>query len=130
MSYDRMSFAQAFRAARKQAMSGGQQTFRWKGGIYTTELKEEREARLRGRNRPVFPPPARPRSAFDTMDLQLNPNDFAPPAAPMGRDEALAVGMENYGDMPLSPGDETSMPSMRGEEPSGWMSYGQPRRRF
>lgn len=127
MSYDRMSFAQAFRAARREAMGGGPQTFRWKGGIYTTELKEERQARLRGRRTRA---PARPGGAFDTMDLQLNPNDFAVPAAPMGRDEALAVGMENYGSMPLSPGDETSMPNMRGPEPSGWMSYGAPRKRF
>jgi hypothetical protein len=76
-SYDGMPFNRAFRIARRNALAGGEQTFRWNGKLYGTKLKEEVEAVRRDRQQRAT---QRPVSLPASANPQQTP---AAPAAPM-----------------------------------------------
>ena len=178
-NYDDMRFGEAFRMARQGALKGGPKTFMWRGKAYTTELKEERQARVgRGRRGPnmgvpgpgsgdvfsdvlsgVLPPgpsmgvpgPGTGDIASDVLTTERPPLRLSLPGAgvpgpgtgdvltdPLARANVIANILESMGyrspaadlslgmeQMPLSPGDEMSMPRMR-EQNLGVYQFRQP----
>lgn len=113
-NYDDMRFGEAFRMARQGVLKGGPKTFMWRGKVYTTELKEERQARVgRGRRGPATSG-TEPISVDPMTDL--GKRDFPMRALAiieaMQQLPSIDTDFSPYGS-PLSPGDETSMPRLR-----------------
>ena len=98
----KQSFNEAFRAARKEALSGGPKTFSWNGGSYGTQLEGESPKAARAAApapRAAAPAPEARKAAPAPREAAPAPRAAAP--APTARATAAAtpgrVGTKNFG---------------------------------
>ena len=101
-SYSNMSFGRAFRLARQRALSGGEQTFWWRGKKYGTQLKNEPARRpaapapAPARQEPVAPMPVPENGEVASAAAQSIPQ---PLPMPQGFDVVIPPSAGYYGDL-------------------------------
>ena len=101
-SYSNMSFGRAFRLARQRALSGGEQTFWWRGKKYGTQLKDEPARRpaapapAPARQEPVAPMPVPENGEVASAAAQSIPQ---PLPMPQGFDVVIPPSAGYYGDL-------------------------------
>ena len=96
-NYSNMSFGRAFRLARQRALSGGEQTFWWRGKKYGTQLKDE---------------PARRPAAPATAPARQEP--AAPMPVPEGGEVASAAAQSIPQPLPMPQGFDVVIPPSAG----------------
>ncbi len=100
--YSNMSFGRAFRLARQRALSGGEQTFWWRGKKYGTQLKDEPARRpaapatAPARQEPAAPMPVPESGEVASAAAQSIPQ---PLPMPQGFDVVIPPSAGYYGDL-------------------------------
>lgn len=101
-NYSNMSFGRAFRLARQRALSGGEQTFWWRGKKYGTQLKDEPARRpaapatAPARQEPAAPMPVPESGEVASAAAQSIPQ---PLPMPQGFDVVIPPSAGYYGDL-------------------------------
>lgn len=101
-NYSNMSFGRAFRLARQRALSGGEQTFWWRGKKYGTQLKDEPARRpaapatAPARQEPAAPMPVPESGEVASAAAQSIPQ---PLPMPQGFDVVIPPSEGYYGDL-------------------------------
>lgn len=101
-NYSNMSFGRAFRLARQRALSGGEQTFWWRGKKYGTQLKDEPARRpaapatAPARQEPAAPMPVPESGEVASAAAQSIPQ---PLPMPQGFDVVIPPSAGHYGDL-------------------------------
>lgn len=101
-NYSNMSFGRAFRLARQRALSGGEQTFWWRGKKYGTQLKDEPARRpaapatAPARQEPAAPMPVPESGEVASAAAQSIPQ---PLPMPQGFDVVIQPSAGYYGDL-------------------------------
>ena len=98
--YSNMSFGRAFRLARQRALSGGEQTFWWRGKKYGTQLKNE-PARRPAAPAPARQEPAAPMPVPESGEVASAAAQSIPQPLPMpqGFDVVIPPSAGHYGDL-------------------------------